>query len=118
MQTGKPAWYYQTMHHEVWDVDLVSGPILFDVTVGGRNAAISFRVNPVGDTLKPSPTAIGHTAAMVGEAERGEKVGVPNTETVTAYNPDAGCLNRARTDVLIRVHQIIRGRRPLERRTS
>jgi hypothetical protein len=27
-------------------------------------------------------------------------------------------LNRARTDVLIRVHQIIRGRRPLERRTS
>jgi glucose dehydrogenase len=204
MQTGKLAWYFQAIHHEVWDFDLVTGPILFDVTVGGRtikgvgsagkncflylfhrdtgqpinpivetavptrtdvpgeeiwptqpfpysakgvpmqpfcqtypvisnaelakrarpiyfpystkemyilshggssfgspsfsprtqllyvtgkNAAISFRVNPVGDTLKPAPGAIGHTASMVGEAQRGEEVGVPNTEAVTAFNP-------------------------------
>jgi hypothetical protein len=32
---------------------------------------------------------------MVGEAERGEKVGVPNTETVTAYNPDARLLEQS-----------------------
>jgi glucose dehydrogenase len=36
LQTGKLAWYYQTIHHEVWDFDLVSGPVLFDVNVGGR----------------------------------------------------------------------------------
>jgi hypothetical protein len=36
LQTGKLAWYYQTIHHEIWDFDLVTGPILFDVTVGGR----------------------------------------------------------------------------------
>ena len=36
MQTGKMAWYYQTIHHEVWDFDLVTGPVLFDMTVGGR----------------------------------------------------------------------------------
>jgi len=36
LQTGRLAWYYQTIHHEVWDFDLVTGPVLFDVTVGGR----------------------------------------------------------------------------------
>ena len=36
LETGKLAWYYQTIHHEVWDFDLVTGPILFDVNVGGR----------------------------------------------------------------------------------
>lgn len=36
LQTGKLAWYYQTIHHEVWDFDLVTGPVLFDVDVGGR----------------------------------------------------------------------------------
>src|SRR5438094_285738 len=28
LQTGKLAWYYQTIHHEVWDYDLVTGPLL------------------------------------------------------------------------------------------
>jgi PQQ-dependent dehydrogenase (methanol/ethanol family) len=36
LQTGKLAWYYQTIHHEIWDFDLVTGPLLFDVTVDGR----------------------------------------------------------------------------------
>jgi glucose dehydrogenase len=36
LETGKLAWYFQTIHHEVWDFDLVTGPILFDVNVGGR----------------------------------------------------------------------------------
>jgi glucose dehydrogenase len=34
--TGKLAWHYQAIHHDVWDWDLVTGPTLFDVTVGGR----------------------------------------------------------------------------------
>src|SRR3989441_3115664 len=36
LQTGKLVWYYQTMHHDIWDLDLVTGPLLFDVQVGGR----------------------------------------------------------------------------------
>jgi PQQ-dependent dehydrogenase (methanol/ethanol family) len=36
LETGKLAWYYQTIHHEVWDFDLVTGPILFDVRKSGR----------------------------------------------------------------------------------
>lgn len=36
LQTGKLAWYYQTVHHDIWDFDLVTGPLLFDVSAGGR----------------------------------------------------------------------------------
>ena len=36
MQTGKLVWHYQTIHHDIWDWDLVTGPVLFDVTRGGR----------------------------------------------------------------------------------
>ena len=52
--------------------------------VTGKNAAISFLVNVVGDTLRPSPTVMGHTATM---GERDNNTGVPPTQTVTAYNP-------------------------------
>jgi PQQ-dependent dehydrogenase (methanol/ethanol family) len=36
LDTGKLAWYYQTIHHDLWDWDLVTGPILFDVNVAGK----------------------------------------------------------------------------------
>jgi alcohol dehydrogenase (cytochrome c) len=210
LQTGKLAWYYQTIHHEVWDFDLVAGPLLFDVTAGnrtikgvaslgkncylylwhrdtgqpinpmvemavptqsdvpgeeiwptqpfpytakgvpmlpfcqtypvinkpelarrarqiytpystkeayilshggasfgspafspktnliyvtGKNAAVAFRVQPVGDSLRQSNEAIGHTANIAGGnngVERGDEVGVPNTEAVTAFHPATG----------------------------
>ena len=36
LQTGKLLWHFQTIHHDIWDWDLVNGPVLFDVTAGGR----------------------------------------------------------------------------------
>lgn len=33
---GKLVWYYQTVHHDTWDYDLESAPVLFDVTQKGR----------------------------------------------------------------------------------
>jgi quinohemoprotein ethanol dehydrogenase len=36
LATGKLAWYFQTVHHDLWDRDAVAGPILFDVTIDGR----------------------------------------------------------------------------------
>src|SRR5439155_11284229 len=36
LQTGKLVWHYQTIHHDLWDWDLVTGPILFDVNLGAR----------------------------------------------------------------------------------
>ena len=36
LETGQLAWYYQTVHHDLWDWDHVTGPLLFDVTTEGR----------------------------------------------------------------------------------
>src|SRR5262249_46863215 len=36
LDTGKLAWYSQAIHHDIWDWDLMTGPTLFDMTVGGR----------------------------------------------------------------------------------
>jgi glucose dehydrogenase len=36
MNTGELEWYYQTLHHDIWDWDLASGPVLFDVERDGE----------------------------------------------------------------------------------
>jgi glucose dehydrogenase/cytochrome c5 len=33
--TGKLAWYFQTVHHDVFDYDLESAPVLMDINKGG-----------------------------------------------------------------------------------
>src|SRR6185437_886165 len=35
-KTGKRRWYYQTVHHDIWDRDNMCAPILCDIKVGGR----------------------------------------------------------------------------------
>jgi len=35
-QTGKLKWYFQTIHHDLWDSDLPAPPVLLDVTVKGK----------------------------------------------------------------------------------
>ena len=32
LETGAIRWYYQTIHHDLWDWDNITGPTLFDVT--------------------------------------------------------------------------------------
>jgi quinoprotein glucose dehydrogenase len=34
--TGTPVWSFQTVHHDLWDYDVASPPILFDVHSEGR----------------------------------------------------------------------------------
>ena len=34
--TGKLKWYFQTVHHELWDYDLPPDPVLLDITVSGK----------------------------------------------------------------------------------
>jgi glucose dehydrogenase len=34
--TGQVRWYFQTIHHELWDYNLPPAPALLDVNVGGR----------------------------------------------------------------------------------
>ena len=35
-RTGKRIWYFQLVHHDVWDWDVAAPPILLDITVEGR----------------------------------------------------------------------------------
>ncbi|WP_395672086.1 hypothetical protein [Phenylobacterium sp.] len=36
IKTGRKIWHYQTIHHDLWDFDLASPPILGDVKSGGK----------------------------------------------------------------------------------
>jgi quinoprotein glucose dehydrogenase len=36
LKTGKMKWYFQFIHHEVWDYDMSSAPLLMDITVKGK----------------------------------------------------------------------------------
>ena len=34
--TGKVAWVFQTVHHDLWDMDVPAQPSLIDLTIGGQ----------------------------------------------------------------------------------
>ena len=36
IKTGKRVWHYQVVHHDIWDYDNPSAPILADIRVNGR----------------------------------------------------------------------------------
>ena len=36
LHTGKMKWYYQLVHHPIWDYDISSPPMLVDAVVGGK----------------------------------------------------------------------------------
>jgi quinoprotein glucose dehydrogenase len=36
IRTGRMVWHYQIIHHDIWDWDLPSAPVLADITVDGR----------------------------------------------------------------------------------
>tara|TARA_Y100000385_G_scaffold101776_1_gene105248 strand:+ start:1610 stop:3388 length:1779 start_codon:yes stop_codon:yes gene_type:complete len=37
LETGKLEWYYQQVHHDVWDYDSGNQPVLFDMDVDGQS---------------------------------------------------------------------------------
>jgi quinoprotein glucose dehydrogenase len=36
-RTGKRIWYFQLVHHDIWDWDIAAPPILADITVNGKS---------------------------------------------------------------------------------
>src|SRR5262245_21175185 len=36
LNTGRRIWYFQLVHHDIWDWDIPAPPILMDINVGGR----------------------------------------------------------------------------------
>ena len=36
LKTGKVRWYYQLVHHDIWEHDVSTGPVLYDTVAGGK----------------------------------------------------------------------------------
>jgi quinoprotein glucose dehydrogenase len=36
VKTGRLKWYFQAIHHDLWDYDMPAAPMLFDVVQGGK----------------------------------------------------------------------------------
>ncbi|MBB6229090.1 quinoprotein glucose dehydrogenase [Polymorphobacter multimanifer] len=43
-RTGKKIWHFQTVHHDLWDYDLPSPPMLADIMVNGRKRQAAIQV--------------------------------------------------------------------------
>jgi len=35
-RTGKRIWYYQVVHHDIWDMDITAAPMLVDINANGK----------------------------------------------------------------------------------
>ncbi|GAO44857.1 outer membrane protein assembly factor BamB family protein [Flavihumibacter petaseus] len=46
--TGKRVWHFQTMHHDVWDRDLPSAPVLVNITKDGKQVEALAQVSKTG----------------------------------------------------------------------
>ncbi len=74
-KTGRLKWHYQAVHHDLWDWDHVTGPVLFDVTRDGRTVkgvaaagknclmylwdrATGLPIHPMVETLVPTATDV------------------------------------------------------------
>jgi len=44
VKTGKRVWHYQLVHHDIWNYDLPTAPVLLDVTRDGRKVPIVAQV--------------------------------------------------------------------------
>jgi quinoprotein glucose dehydrogenase len=49
-KTGKRIWHYQLIHHDIWDWDTASAPVLLDVTVAGKPIKAVAQVTKQGFT--------------------------------------------------------------------
>lgn len=47
-ETGKLKWYFQTVHHELWDYNLPPAPVLIDVVKDGRKIPALAQVGKTG----------------------------------------------------------------------
>jgi quinoprotein glucose dehydrogenase len=51
-RTGKRIWFYQLVHHDIWDWDVAAPPILLDITVDGK------RIKAVAQVTKQAFTYV------------------------------------------------------------
>ena len=49
LRTGRVRWYFQEVHHDLWDYDGPQAPMLFNVTLGGQTYPALGHCNKNGD---------------------------------------------------------------------
>ena len=47
-ETGKYRWHFQTVHHDLWDFDMPSPPVLVDIVQGGRRVPALASIGKTG----------------------------------------------------------------------
>ena len=50
-KTGALRWFFQTVHHDIWDYDVASQPVLTDVPVNGVNIPALISISKTGETF-------------------------------------------------------------------
>jgi quinoprotein glucose dehydrogenase len=102
LSTGRLVWHYQTIHHDIWDYDMATGPLLFDLRAGGRTvkgiaslgktcyAYIWDRVtgaplNPMVETAVPTTTDVPGEQVWPTQPIPYTSRGVPQTPFCAIY---------------------------------
>jgi len=49
--SGERVWHYQALHHDLWDLDLPTAPILADITYNGQTVPAAIQLTKTGNTL-------------------------------------------------------------------
>ena len=76
LQNGDLQWYFQTIHHDLWDWDNITGPTLFDVTgrngdmikgiaAAGKNCLLYLWHRDTGDPINPIVETLVETRSNV-----------------------------------------------------
>ena len=79
-ETGKMKWYYQVVHHDIFDYDLPPAPLLMDVTVKGKKVPILAQTTKSGymyilDRVTGKPVfGVEETAGAEERCSRGAAV--------------------------------------------
>jgi quinoprotein glucose dehydrogenase len=49
--TGEVVWHFQTLHHDVWDLDIPAQPMLFDLELDGKTIPVLLQLTKQGLTF-------------------------------------------------------------------
>ena len=102
LETGSLEWYYQAIHHDLWDWDHVTGPVLFDITrngqtirgvgAAGKNCLLYLwdretgePLNPMVETLVPTDTNVPGEVVYPTQPIPHTARGVPMTPLCATY---------------------------------
>ena len=102
LETGALRWYYQTIHHDLWDWDNITGPVLFDVTrngqtikgvgAAGKNCLLYLwhretgePINPMVETRVPTATNVPGEVVYPTQPIPHNTRGVPLTPFCATY---------------------------------